>query len=83
MASGQSFASPNTPLSSFHYWSVGRGIVLASAARIGLAAAFDQDLIPERAVLRGRRATRFADTDKTRLDRCSWGAPMAATRCLC
>ena len=29
----------------FHYWSVGRGIVLAAAARIGLAAAFDQDLI--------------------------------------
>ena len=29
----------------FHYWSVGPGIVLASAARIGFAAAFSQDLI--------------------------------------
>ena len=29
----------------FYYWSVGRGIVFASAARIGLAAAFDQELI--------------------------------------
>ena len=29
----------------FHYWPLGRGIVLASAARIGLAAGFEQDLI--------------------------------------
>ena len=29
-----------------HYWRVGEGVVLASAARLGLAAGFGQDLIP-------------------------------------
>ena len=30
----------------FHYWSVAGGVVLASAARVGVAAGFNQDLIP-------------------------------------
>lgn len=30
----------------FHYWSVAGGVVLASAARFGVAAGFNQDLIP-------------------------------------
>ena len=42
---GSEFRFAKYTAQQFHYWSVGRGIVLASAARIGLAAAFDQDLI--------------------------------------